>query len=156
LKLLNDSTGHQGFGTAIIREGRMLARLRHPHVVTVYGADSVDGTVGIWMEFVNGKTLKAILAEQGSFGPQEAAVIGRDVCSALAAVHACGLIHGDVKAQNVMREAGGRIVLMDFGASDVVHAFGERPVSIAGTPAYLAPEVLSGAGHTAQSDIYSI
>ncbi len=71
--------------------------------------------VGLWMEFVRGRTLEAVLHEQGPFGAQEAALIGLDICRALSAVHRAGLIHRDIKAQNVMREDGGRIVLMDFG-----------------------------------------
>ena len=83
--------------------------------VTVYGADDVDGSVGLWMEFVQGKTLKQIVEERGVLSAREAALIGLDLSRALAAVHRAGLIHRDIKAQNVMREQGGRIVLMDFG-----------------------------------------
>ena len=102
--------------SAVMEEGRLLARVRHPNVVTVYGADTRDGVVGLWMEFISGRTLSEIVRSQGVFGPREATLIAVDVCRALAAVHAAGLVHGDIKAQNVMREAGGRIVLMDFGA----------------------------------------
>ena len=105
----------------MIREGRLLARVRHPNVVTVYGAEQHEGAVGLWMEWVEGLTLKQQLAARGVLGGQEAALIGIDVCRAVAAVHKAGLLHRDIKAQNVMREAGGRIVLMDFGAGEIRH-----------------------------------
>ncbi len=138
----------------MIDEGRLLARVRHPNVVTVYGADRIDGRVGLWMEFVRGRTLEAVLRDQGPFGADEATLIGLDLCRALSAVHGAGLIHRDVKAQNVMREAGGRIVLMDFGTGR--EDLSDRPADLAGTPLYVAPEVFGGAPATAQSDIYSV
>src|SRR5262249_32798681 len=98
-----------------LREARMLARVTHDNVVKVYGADITDGYAGIWMEFIEGDTLSARLREAGVFSAREAALIGCDLCRALAAVHHAGLVHGDVKPRNVMRAAGGRIVLMDFG-----------------------------------------
>jgi Tfp pilus assembly protein PilF/TolB-like protein len=135
----------------LMEEGRTLARVRHPNVVTVYGADVRDGRAGLWMEFVEGQTLTAWMHVHGPMGAAEAAAVGIGVCQALAAVHAAGLIHGDVKAQNVMREDGGRIVLMDFGAG---HAEGAG--APAGTPLYLAPEVLRSQPATSRSDIYSL
>ena len=108
-----------GRSQTVIQEGRLLARVRHPNVVTVYGVDEYEGTVGLWMEWVEGLTLTQVLAARGLLGGQEAALIGIDVCRAVAAVHKAGLLHRDIKAQNVMREAGGRIVLMDFGAGEI-------------------------------------
>ena len=141
--------------SSIIAEGRLLARVRHPNVVTVFGADRLDGRVGIWMELIEGRTLADIVREHGPLGAAEATVIGADLCCALAAVHASGLLHRDVKAQNVMREAGGRVVLMDFGAGRENDATpGGR--ELAGTPAYLAPEVLRGGPASVRSDIYSL
>ena len=153
LKLLGQPEDRRELSSAFIREGRMLARLRHPNVVTVHGADQHNGSVGIWMEFVAGRTLKEIVQEHGPLGPHEAALIGRDLCRALAAVHKLGFFHRDIKAQNVMREAGGRIVLMDFGSS--VDSSG-APYGLAGTPAYLAPELLQGSPVSLRSDIYSL
>jgi serine/threonine-protein kinase len=89
--------------TALLNEGRLLARVRHPNVVTVYGADQTEDHVGLWMEFIKGRTLGALLKMQGTFGAHEAALIGRDLCRAVAAVHQAGVLHGDIKAHNVMR-----------------------------------------------------
>jgi tetratricopeptide (TPR) repeat protein len=109
------------------------------------------------MEFIRGNTLEQLLERQGPFGGREASLIGQDLCRALAAVHAAGLVHRDVKAQNVIREEGGRLVLMDFGTGLLLEddeAVKASPV--AGTPLYLSPEVLAGADASPQSDIYSL
>ncbi|MFO0982919.1 MAG: protein kinase [Planctomycetota bacterium] len=138
-----------------LQEGRHMARLRHPNVVTVHGADEHDGRVGLWMELVAGKTLAQILEAQGLLSAREAASIGLDLCRALAAVHQAGLLHRDIKPQNVMRESGGRIVLMDFGAgADASGARGSS--SPTGTPLYMAPEVLRGEAASPRSDLYAV
>ena len=99
-------------------EARTLARVRHPNVVTVHGADVRDGRAGLWMEFVDGQTLESWLRANGAHGRGEATAVSIDLCRALAAVHGAGLVHGDVKAQNVMREAG---------RPDRPHGFRRRP-----------------------------
>jgi serine/threonine-protein kinase len=144
-----------------LKEGRRLARVRHPNVLVVHGADEHEGRVGIWTDLLRGKTLEQLLAEQGPFGAHEAALVGIDLCHALAAVHAAGLIHRDVKTRNVMREQGGRIVLMDFGSvSERPRAGGgqsgnEDPGS--GTPLFMAPEhLLTDQPATPASDIYGL
>ena len=140
-----------------LKEARLLARVRHANVVHVYGADVLDDRVGIWMEFVKGQTLSNVLRAHGPLSAREAALIGRDLCAALAAVHGAGLIHGDVKARNVMREAGGRIVLMDFGTGkDVTTQGPPGGIDVAGTPLYLAPEVFQGQPRSRVTDIYSL
>jgi serine/threonine-protein kinase len=149
LKILHEVAASE----AILREGRMLARVRHPNVVTVYGVDRFDGRVGLWMEFVSGRSLKDVVARQGPMGPREAALVAIDVCRAAAAVHQAGLLHRDIKVHNVMCEAGGRVVLMDLGAGESRHA---APHNNAGTPLYLAPELFDGEPASVRSDVYSI
>ena len=141
----------------VLEEGRMLARVRHPNVVTVYGARQIGQEFGLWMELVRGRSLADVVRKDGPFGPEEAAVVTLSVCRALAAVHAKNLVHRDVKAQNVMRESGGRILLMDFGAGWDAgmpdrESWGRTP----GTPNYMAPEVIAGHRATPASDIYSV
>ncbi len=137
----------------IVEEGRLLARVRHPNVVIVYGAERLAGRVGVWTEFIRGRTLARTLLEHGPYSATEAAVVGLDLCRALSAVHRAGLVHRDVKSENVMREAGGRTVLMDFGAGADVSDDSQQ---LAGTPLYLAPELFQHAPATPQSDIYSL
>jgi serine/threonine protein kinase/Flp pilus assembly protein TadD len=139
---------------AILREARLLARMRHANVVHVYGVAVHEGRVGLWMELIRGETLEQLLARNGPFNAREAALIGIDLCRALAAIHGAGLIHRDVKAQNVMRETGGRIVLMDLGTG---RPSGPRMLpDLAGTPLYLAPEIFAGAAASQRTDVYSL
>ena len=144
---------------AVMEEGRMLARVRHENVVAVYGADVIDGVAGIWMELVHGRTLDNIVKSNGPLNAHDAATVGIDIAKALAAVHAAGLLHCDVKAQNVVRESGGRVVLMDFGAGSLAPEMRDEDqrFDVAGTPRYMAPELFApGATATRASDIYSL
>jgi serine/threonine-protein kinase len=152
LKLLH----HESVGARqrVLAEARRLARIRHEHVVQVYGAEEHDGRVGLWMELVRGEALDARLRSRGVFTAAEAARIGTQLCSALSAVHAAGLLHRDVKAQNVIIEPSGRTVLMDFGTGEPLRQSAGTN-RMAGTPLYLAPEVFKGEAATVQSDIYS-
>ena len=113
--------------TRILHEGKLLARVRHEHVVTVHGVAVHDETVGMWMEYIDGSQLEQRLEGRGGrFSAREACLVGIDLCSALASVHGGGVVHRDIKARNVMREEGGRIVLTDFGSGyDLV---GEAPL----------------------------
>jgi eukaryotic-like serine/threonine-protein kinase len=136
----------------VLREARLMARVRHPNVVPVYGVDRHEGRVGFWSDFVRGKTLSALLADQGPFGYREAALIGIELGKAVSAVHAAGLLHRDIKTGNAMREEGGRILLMDFGLTDEHDAV----TRLGGTPVYLAPEILAGEPASVSSDIYAL
>ena len=156
LKLIAAKAGSPDGASSVVDEGRLLAKLHHPNIVTVFGADIVDGVVGVWMELLRGRTLKEELASRGPLGAREAALVGIDLAHALAAVHRAGLVHRDIKAQNVMREEGGRIVLMDFGAGRDLHSRAERPLSVAGTPLYMAPELLAGQPATPATDLYGL
>ena len=142
-------------------EARRLARVRHPNVLVVYGADIHDGRAGLWTDLLEGRTLEAQVAERGPMSAEEAAVIGVELCRALAAVHAAGLVHGDVKTSNVMRETAGgdagpgRVVLMDFGSAHEPSP-GYGIAAISGTPLTSAQEVVDGAAPTPASDLYSL
>ena len=126
-------------------------------MVRVFGAERIGDEVGLSMELVEGRTLDAIVRERGPLSASEAAVIGLDLCRALAAVHGAGLLHGDIKAHNVMRADGGRTMLMDFGAGRALNVVPATPGGdFAGTPVYLAPEVFAGANRAPASDIYSL
>ncbi len=159
LKILHRPPEEGSSASTVIDEGRLLARVRHPNIVTVYGADRIDDRVGMWMEVVHGKTLESELAEHGRVEAGRVVEIGVTLADALAAVHRAGLLHRDVKAQNVMRDRDGRLLLTDFGAGELFDVDGvdgghrERSV---GTPLYAAPEVLAGDAATRQSDVYSL
>ena len=148
----------------VLREGQLMARLRHEHVVSVFSARQIGDEVGLAMEHIRGRTLGAVLDEQGAMDTTEAVAVGLALADAVAAVHRVGLLHRDIKASNVMREQGGRIVLMDFGAGHetddgvVPAAPGRLPGTrvVTGTPLYMAPEVIAGGAATPASDVYSL
>ncbi len=152
LKLMRPASGD---AEAMLAEARRLARVRHPHVVTVYGADVHEGRPGIWMEYLRGETLEDAV-RRATFSAREAAALGVDLCGALAAVHGAGLLHLDLKTANVMRADGGRIVLMDFGSGHERAAAQRGAQAVTGTPAALAPEVLRGAPPSRAADIYAL
>jgi Tol biopolymer transport system component len=152
LKLLRTTSAGEREVTAVA-EGRLLARVHHPNVVSVYGADRIDGQAGVWMEFLAGRTLREEVEARGGLPPSEAIACAIDVCSALTAVHGARLIHRDVKAQNIIRTADGRTVLMDFGAGEDART---RPRGIEGTPVYLAPELLFGGAASRASEVYAV
>lgn len=137
-----------------LREGKQLAAIRHQNVVTVHGAAEFDGRMGLQMELVEGRTLEGLLRDQGPYNSEEAALIGREVCRALTAVHEAGVLHHDVKPGNVLREAGGRIVLTDFGSAGSSESREEWPIQ--GTLAYMAPERRAGAEPAATQDVFSV
>jgi serine/threonine-protein kinase len=154
LKLIDaDPAGSDDPPSAIIQEGRLLARVRHPNVVTIYGAEHIGPRIGLWMEFIRGRTLKQIVDAGKVFSGTEAVQIGIDVARAVAAVHSAGVLHRDIKAQNVMLADEGRAVLMDFGTGRDV---ADNGADVAGTPLYLAPELLGGGDATVESDVYSL
>ena len=148
-KVDSDTLSHQ-----FLEEARRLARVRQANILSVYGAAVHDGRAGLWTELVRGSPLSELLTQHGPFPADEVRGIGLDLCHALAAVHRHGVVHGDVKAANVMREVSGRIVLMDFGASREFDAADARVIS--GTLCYLAPEVLRGTAPSPASDLYAL
>jgi hypothetical protein len=152
LKLLPSDTGA---GVDALEEGRLLARLNHPHIVRVFGADTYDGIAGVWMELLEGDTLDTVRARDGAAGVEEVLLIGIDLARATSAVHGAGLLHRDIKGRNILREWGGRVVLMDLGAGRSA-APGNGGSDGTGTPLYMAPEIIAGGPATIQSDIYSL
>lgn len=137
-------------------EGRALARVRHPHVVAVHGIDRCDGRVGLWMELVRGVTLEQQVETHGPLSPGEAVRLGLEIGSALAAVHAAGLLHRDIKPANVVVDATGRFVLTDFGLG-LTRLDGAPPAArLVGSPMYMAPEQLDGALPGPRTDVHAL
>lgn len=156
LKIIERPDTHAAAFPALLREGQLLARVRHANVVTIHGARQEGDQIGLWMEFVRGRSLSDLVKREGPRAAGEAALMGISLCQALSAVHRAGVIHRDVKAHNVMRESGGRIVLMDFGAGQLLAETLGPDESQIGTPAYMAPEVLAGARASVASDLYAL
>ncbi len=138
---------------AFLATGQTLARVRHPNAVEVYGAEQHDGRTGLVMEFIDGRSLDLVVGSQGTFSAREAALIGWELCRAVAALHREGLAHGLLAPDNIVREAGGRLVLMDVWPQGIpIDALDLQPPTLA----FLAPEVATGRAPSSRSDIYSL
>jgi eukaryotic-like serine/threonine-protein kinase len=140
-----------------VREARLAARLAHPNVVRVFDVGEDDSRPFIAMEYVEGETLAELVARGGPLPPAEVATLGMQMCAGLAAAHAAGLVHRDVKPQNLLLGTDGVLKLGDFGIA--VAYEGTRLTlagTVLGTAGYLAPEQARGEQVTAAADIYAV
>ena len=144
-----------GFLERFEREAKSAARLSHPHVVGVLdqGIDE-NGLAYLVMEYVPGRTLRDLLRERGTLTPRQALALLDAVVEGLAAAHDAGLIHRDVKPENVLLSEDGRIKIADFGLARAVTT-STNTGTLVGTVAYLAPELVTGGGADERSDVYS-
>ena len=139
------------------REARLAARLNHPHVVAVF--DLVEEGPDHWlvMEYVEGRTLAELIRQDGALTPDEAAPLLRQAADALAAAHASGIVHRDVKPSNMLVTGEGQVKLSDFGiARAEADASLTQTGLVTGSPGYLSPEVASGQMATAAADVWSL
>jgi tRNA A-37 threonylcarbamoyl transferase component Bud32 len=145
------------FAQRFRREAQAAASLSHPGVVAVYDTGTEDGTHFIVMEYVDGRTLKEVIRAEAPLYPDRAAEICADVCSALAAAHARGLVHRDVKPANIMLMPDGRVKLMDLGIARVAASeTATQTAAMLGTAQYLSPEQAQGQAVDYRSDLYSL
>src|SRR5947199_311514 len=139
------------------REARTVARLSHPHVVTVIDAGEDDGHPFIVFEYVPGETLKALIRRGGPLPVVEAVAYAIEIGRALSAAHTERLVHRDVKPQNVLIDPDGRAKVTDFGISRSLDADGLTATGrVLGTTDYVSPEQALGEGVNEQSDVYSL
>lgn len=143
----------------LAREARTVAQLDHPNIVGVYAIRHLpDRSVALVMQLIPGRTLKAALAE-GPFDPERAERVLRDVARALAFAHRAGIVHRDVKPENIfLDEVSGRAMLSDFGVARAMDASSELTATgtTIGTPTYMAPEQIDGQQLDGRSDLYSL
>lgn len=141
----------------ILREGRIAARLQHPHAVSIYDVAVHEGEPWLVMEYVPSRSLAAVLTEDGLLCDWEAARVGLQLADALDAAHEAGIVHRDVKPGNVLIGQNGTAKLVDFG---IARASGDVTVTqtgvLTGTPDYFAPEVARGAKPTPEADIFAL
>ena len=144
-----------------LREGRIAARLSHPHAISVYDVALEHGQPWLVMEYLPSRSLAEVLSEDGVLRVDQVAQVGAQVADALAATHAAGIVHRDVKPANILIGEGGQVEgvvkITDFGIS---HASGDVTLTqtgqITGTPAFLAPEVAQGHPMSEASDVFSL
>ena len=139
------------------REAQSLAKLQHPSIVRFYGMEREGLLVFLLMEYIEGQSLQSeiFLSENHPLSNQRILEILKPICSALNYAHKMGLAHCDLKPGNILIEAGGRVLLTDFGIARTMDAATSTLVG-AGTPAYMSPELIKGMDPTPQSDIYSL
>lgn len=158
--LINDTLvpgqAHQANERAL-REARIAARVHHPHAISIYDVVEHAGRPCLIMEFLPSRTLADLIAERGTLPVDQVSRIGAQIASGLAAAHAAGIVHRDVKPGNVLLSDDGVAKLTDFGIS---RASGDSSLTatgvVAGTPAYLAPEVAQGEPALQASDLFSL
>ncbi|WP_309115174.1 serine/threonine-protein kinase [Saccharothrix sp.] len=144
-------------GARALREARNAARLHHPNAVAVFDVVVEDDRPWLVMEYVPARSLAELLVERGALDHAEAARIGGHVAAALAAAHAAGIVHRDVKPSNVLIGHDGAVKLTDFGISRSVNDGTLTDTGmITGTPAYLAPEVARGEQPGTAADVFSL
>ena len=136
-------------------EVRVARQVSHPNVCRVYDIGEAEGTPFISMEYVDGEDLASLLLRIGRLPADKAVETARKLCAGLAAAHDRGVIHRDLKPQNIMLNKRGDVLIMDFGLAAIAGQLSGAEVRN-GTPAYMAPEQLKGAEVTAKSDIYAL
>ena len=135
-------------------EVRTARQVSHPNVCRVFDIGEVDGAHFLSMEFIDGDDLSSLLRRIGRLPPDKALEIARQLCAGLHAVHQAGILHRDFKPANVMIDGRGKARLTDFGIAGLESELKEG--AVAGTPAYMSPEQITGKELTAKSDIYSL
>jgi eukaryotic-like serine/threonine-protein kinase len=141
-----------------LREAQIAARLSHPNIVPIHRVDEAGGFVYFVMAFVNGQTLAERVRERGPLPPHQAARVLREVAWALTYAHSNGIVHRDVKAENILIEHGTeRALVTDFGIAGAVHGDARTDAGlVAGSAHYASPEQIAGEPIAAPSDLYSL
>lgn len=158
LKLIRPEMASSPSILARFKQELLLSRqVTHKNVIRIYDLGDADGVKFITMEFVEGRDLRAMIHEKKKFSPEEAVEIIQQVCQALEAVHAVGVIHRDLKPQNIMRENTGRILVMDFGLARTIEGDGMTQVgALVGTMEYMSPEQALAKELDQRSDLYTL
>jgi serine/threonine-protein kinase len=156
LKFLpEEATRNQAILERFHGEVRVARLVSHPNVCRVYDIGQVEGMPFISMEYVDGEDLACLLTRIGRLPADKAVETGRKLCAGLAAAHDRGVIHRDLKPQNIMINKRGEVVIMDFGLAAIANEL-TGPEARNGTPAYMSPEQIKGGTVTAKSDIYAL
>ncbi|WP_053205970.1 PASTA domain-containing protein [Jiangella muralis] len=143
------------FVARFIDEARAVAQLSDPNVVNVFDQGEDSGAVYLAMEYINGRTLRDVLHERGRLGADLALEVAESVLSALAAAHRAGIVHRDVKPENVLVGNDGRVKVADFGLARANSSSSKTTRGLLGTVSYISPEQALGERATPRSDVYS-
>lgn len=156
-RLFASLAGDEVFQERFFREARMAAALSHPNLVTVYDVGEEDELPYIVMEYVEGETLAELMGREGPLPPERAVDLLLQACAGLEHAHAAGLVHRDIKPQNLLVRTDDVVKIADFGIARTLQATQLTQVgTVLGTAAYLAPEQAAGERVTPAADIYSL
>ena len=158
IKLLPPSkTADPKLRERFLREARTAAKLSHPNIIPIHAVEEIGEFVFFAMAYVEGETLTERVRRRGPLAPSDGSRVLRDVAWALAYAHGQGVIHRDVKPDNILLENGGRVLVADFGiAGVVVGAGGINTGEVIGTPEFMSPEQALGEVVDGRSDLYSL
>jgi serine/threonine-protein kinase len=159
LKIMHSGLGDDDeFAARFVREAHSAARLSHPNVVGVFDQGDDNGTLFLAMEYIPGHTLRDLIRKESPMSPAKALAVIDPVLSALAAAHQAGLIHRDVKPENVLLADDGRVKVADFGLARAISAETQHTATggvLIGTVSYLSPELVVDGKADARSDVYA-
>ncbi|MFB3818199.1 MAG: serine/threonine-protein kinase [Candidatus Methylomirabilales bacterium] len=138
------------------REAQAIGQLAHPHIVTLFDAQQEGEVLYLVMELVSGRSLEVLLRSGALFPAEQVSAIGIEVCEALEHAHARGVIHRDIKPDNILLQESGAVKVADFGVAYLAMSALTRPGESLGTPSYMSPEQIAGKSVDARSDIFSL
>jgi tetratricopeptide (TPR) repeat protein/predicted Ser/Thr protein kinase len=158
LKIIRrELAGNRGILDRFKQELILATQVTHRNVVRIYDLGEAEGLKFITMEFVEGEDLRALIQQRTKLAPREAAEIIDQVCRALEAAHSAGVIHRDLKPQNIMRDSNGRILVMDFGLAKTLEGDGMTQTgALVGTMEYMSPEQALAQSVDPRSDLFSV
>ena len=158
VKLLKEELSeNETFVRRFLREARVAAEVEHPNLVRVLEAGEANGRHYLAVEYIAGGTLRRRLDADGPLTLEQTTRLARQIGTALDALHEAGLVHRDVKPENVMLDEEGHALLADYGlAKGPAYTVLTRPGQVMGTPAYMAPELVNGAEATSSTDLYAL
>ena len=156
IKVLSGCQDNSTFTTRFFNEARLQSSLHHPNIIALYDFQEIDNQLYIFMEFADGESLEDLIKRR-AFTVEDALKTFNSICEAVAFIHCNGIVHRDIKAQNVKLTSAGEVKLLDFGiAKDSASDNLTQTGGIVGTPHYLAPEQFSGKKASPQTDVWSL
>jgi hypothetical protein len=156
IRLTADELKREKLLSVLLKEAVTSAKFNHPNIVTVYDVADEGSAAFIAMEFVDGVSLETYMATHGRVEWWEIIPLGEAIARGLAQAHESGLVHQDVKPANILLGRDQSIKVTDFGMSQLISSATREHDVICGTPGYIAPEIFSGEGYTAHSDLFSL
>jgi len=154
---INSEFNREQLAVQLVNEAKLVAKVPHPNIVTVYDAVDADESALVAMEFIDGMSLDDYLTEKHSIPVSQVTALAVGMLRGLGAAHKAGIIHRDIKPGNILIGYDGSIKLTDFGIADLLSHSSENDTGqVVGTPGYVAPELLNGQAFSARSDLFAM